>query len=445
MSAVSLRTEHAVSRLRAAELVSFSGRVTRVMPTFVESDGPHAPVGTLCELRSNGHNAVTAEIASINGRCVTLMPYDPVFGVRIGDAVVARERSATAEVGVGLLGRVLDARGRPIDGEGPIAPGRPRPLHGVRVNPLNRVTSDVVLETGIRAIDGLLTLARGQRVGIFAGSGVGKTTLLHCLARNVEADVRVVCLVGERGREVEELWHRVLTPAQRSRTVLVVTTADEAAIVRVRAVYLALAVAESFRDEGQHVFFVLDSLTRLAMALREVGLAAGEPPTVRAYTPSVFAALPHVIERCGAVRDGGAITAIASVLTESDDVDDPLAETLKALLDGHIVLSRELAERGQLPAIDVQRSVSRLFRAVTNVSEQSLAGDAVSQLAAYESARALIDSGMYKGGSNPLVDRAIAKREHLLEYLRQAPGERVPRERALSDLHGLLNREGSDV
>jgi flagellum-specific ATP synthase len=369
------------------------------------------------------------------------MPFGPVHGVLVGDLAVARSGAATVRVGDAVLGRVLNARGEPIDGAGPLVLPSQRELYGKQIGPLERVTRSDTLETGIKAIDALLTVGVGQRLGIFAGSGVGKTTLLHSVARNVDADVRVLCLVGERGREAADLWHNTLTDDLRARSVEVVSTSDDPAVVRVRAVHYAAAIAEHFRDQGRHVVFLLDSLTRLAMALREVGLAAGEPPTVRAYTPSVFAVLPRVVERFGAVRDVGAITAFFSVLTEGDDTDDPLAETLKALLDGHVTLSRELAEQGQYPAINVHKSVSRFFPFLANETHQAIAADIIAQLAAYEASRSLIESGLHKPGVNERLDRAIALREELLRQLRQRPDERCSMADSLAKLQAVIGEK----
>lgn len=433
-----------VERIRSADLVAMRGRLTRVMPTFVEADGPHAAVGTVCRIECLGRTPIEAEIVSVDERRVVLMPYASIHGLMIGDTVSALQRSARVGVGRSFLGRVVSAVGAPLDGGIPIVPEADRPLHGVPISPLAREGATEPLETGIRAVDALLTLGRGQRMGIFAGSGVGKTTLLNCMARNVAADVRVICLVGERGREAEEFWNHVLSDDLRASTVLVVSTSNEPAIVRARAVHHALALAEHFRDQGAHVLFVLDSMTRLAMALREIGLAVGEPPTVRAYTPSVFAVMPQVIERFGALRSAGAITALVSVLTETDEADDPLAETLKALLDGHIVLSRELAEQGQLPAIDVQRSVSRYFRTVTSADAQALASEAIGQLSTYAASRSLVESGMYKPGMNARLDRALSCRDRLLALLRQSPDECVPRAQALQQFAGVLAAGGTN-
>jgi flagellum-specific ATP synthase len=427
-----------LERLRSTSFVAASGRVTRIMPTYIEADGPLAQVGTVCSIESTDHPPLAAEVVGIDVQRIVLMPYGPVHGVLVGDRVVGRSGGASVQVGEAMLGRAIDALGRPIDGGPPIAAHAARPLFGPRIGPLERVSSSCALETGIKAIDGVMTLGIGQRVGIFAGSGVGKTTLLGSMARHVKADVRVICLVGERGREAAEFWTETLSPELRQRSVLVVSTSDDPAIVRARAVHFATAIAEYFRDQNRHVVFFLDSLTRLAMALREVGLAVGEPPTLRAYTPSVFATLPRVIERFGAVRDSGAITALLAVLTEGEESEDPLAETVKALLDGHVVLSRDLAEQGQLPAINLQRSVSRFFRMVADAQHQSIAREVVAQVATYEASRSLVESGLYKPGASAPLDRALAVREALMRFLRQEPPERVALPDAVSGLARIL-------
>lgn len=427
-----------LDRLRSSGLVASTGRITRIMPTFLEGDGPLAPVGTVCSIHVAGRDALQAEIVGIDPQRVVLMPYGPVHGVLVGDAIVAQSGAARALVGEALLGRVVSALGQPIDGAGSVAANAARPLYGARISPLERLSKTTAVETGVKAIDGPLTLGVGQRIGIFAGSGVGKTTLLNSIARNVQADVRVICLVGERGREAAEFWNDTLTPDLRRNSIQVVSTSDDPAVVRARAVHYAATIAEYFRDQGKHVVFFLDSLTRLAMALREVGLAVGEPPTLRAYTPSVFATLPRVVERFGAVRGAGAITALLSVLTEGDEVDDPLAETVKALLDGHIVLSRELAEQGQFPAVNLQRSVSRFFRLVAAPHHQAAAAEVIAQIATYEASRSLVESGLYKAGSSPRLDRALAAREALMAFLRQSPQDRIALDAAVAGMTSVV-------
>ena len=326
--------------------------------------------------------------------------------------------------GDGFAGRAVDALGLPIDGCGAILDAVPVPA-GEVARPLDRVDPHQRLTTGIRAIDGLLTLGVGQRIGIFAASGVGKTSLVDQLARQIDYDRCVLCLVGERGREVSGLWKTIGQGPNGARVAMVAATSDQSPVLRVRAVDQALAIAEYWRGQGEHVVLLLDSVTRLAMALREIGLAAGSPPTVRAYTPNVFAALPRLVERCGAVSGQGAITAIMTVLSETDDVDDPIVELMKSLLDGHIVLSRSLAEQGHFPAIDVLRSVSRQASRLVDGDHQVAMRDAVALLAAYDESRVMIESGVYRARSNDRVDRAIAARDGLNAFLCQPSGEAV--------------------
>jgi flagellum-specific ATP synthase len=333
-------------------------------------------------------------------------------------------------VGEALLGRAVDGLGRPIDGGPPIPRLTLAALDAAAAPALDRLSPTERLDTGVRAIDTLLTLAKGQRIGVFAASGVGKTTLLTQLVNQIDADVCVICLVGERGREVEELWAHDLPAAARRRSVLVAATSDQSAALRARACSYALAAADHWRARGAHVLLVVDSVTRYAMALREIGLAAGEPPTVRAYTPGVFAALPRLVEGCGAVRGQGAITAIFTVLSETDDVDDPISETMRSILDGHIVLSRELAEQAHFPAIDVPRSISRLARSVQSAADRACAEDAIARLSTYEAARTLIETGVYRSGANPGIDAALAARPRLLAFLQQGAHESTPAEAA---------------
>jgi len=307
---------------------------------------------------------------------------------------------------------------------------------------MDRVDASAPLATGIRAIDGLLTLARGQRVGVFAASGVGKTSLMEQLAAQVESDRTIICLVGERGREVEAIWRKLSRRDDRKRYTVVAATSDESAVLRARAASYALCLADHWRSKGEHVLLLVDSVTRLAMALREIGLAAGAPPTVRAYTPNVFAALPRLVERCGATRSAGSITAIMTVLSETDDVDDPIVELMKSLLDGHIILSRTLAEQGHFPAIDVTRSVSRGAERLHSDEQVKAMREVVAMLAAYEEARVMIESGVYKAGTNLWVDRALAARAAVTAFLRQDSREAAGFDATLRTLQALAGKTG---
>ena len=429
-----------LDRIGSADLIVRSGRVRRIHATYLEADGPNLPLGSICdvETRDGDLAGALAQVVGVNPDSIVLAPFEDPSAIPFGAQVRARLEGDRAPVGDAFLGRAVDAMGRPID-------GRPQPgggifgsLAGDRVAPLSRASSRQPLETGIRAIDGLLTLGVGQRVGIFAAAGVGKTSLMSQLARQVTADRVVVCLVGERGREVEAIWNDGLGAGVRERSVMVAATSDQSAALRVRACHYALALAEHWRAEGHSVLLLLDSVTRLAMAMREIGLAAGEPPTVRAYTPGVFSAVPKVVERCGAVRAGGAITAIMTVLSETDDIDDPVSEMMKSLLDGHIVLSRALAEQGHFPAIDVTASVSRLAHDLMSPEHRTAAESALEGMSLYQASRTLIETGIYARGANPALDRALEQRPALLSFLRQPQFERAP-------FAEIVRRLGADV
>jgi flagellum-specific ATP synthase len=423
-------TEHRfLTAIEQADLVVRNGRVTRILPTFVEADGPNAPLGALCEIETRSDRgrsgAMLAEIVGVNPTSVVLAPFDDSQPTFSGARVTARAQGRDSPVGDMFIGRAVDALARPIDGHESIVADAWSPLVRSPTPPLDRTSASAVLETGVRAIDGLLTLGRGQRVGVFAASGVGKSTLMTQFANQIDADRCVICLVGERGREVEALWSRDLSPAAKARSTLVSATSDESAAMRVRACDYALTLADHWRRRGLHVLLLLDSVTRLAMAMREIGLAAGEPPTVRAYTPSVFAAAPKLVERCGALRDGGSITAIMTVLCETDDTDDPVAEMMKSLLDGHIILSRELAEQNHYPAIDLPRSISRMASGLACESQRRDMSNALSLISTYETSRTLIEAGIYVPGASAQIDRALERRPALLDFVRQSPTERT--------------------
>ncbi len=427
-----------LQRMRRAELVRHLGTVTRVLPGFLETNGPNVSIGALCQIACSDGDALTAEAVSATAHSIVLMPYGTTHGVRVGDTVHAEDKSSAVWVGDEFLGRAIDGLGRPVDGGTPIHGSVSSNLYGSVTPPMQRNTEHIAVETGVRAIDSLLTLASGQRIGIFAGSGVGKTTLVNAIARNVQCDVKVICLVGERGREAAEFWRKNVSEADRKKTVLVASTSDQPAVLRARAVHLALTLAEYFRDQGRHALFVMDSITRYAMALREIGLAIGEPPTARAYTPSVFAALPKVVERCGSAIAGGTITGIFSVLSESDDIEDPLSEVMRSLLDGHLMLSRDMAEQGRYPAIDVTRSISRLMDAVATPQEVKAAHSAVAALAQYEKSRILIETGAYKTGGSPSIDRAVALHDRLVSHICQDLAVSCPRAVGVEALAHLL-------
>jgi len=430
-----------LERIAESQTVARTGRVTRILPTYIEADGPAVARGAICAIETRvgaRRDEVLAQVVGVNADSVILAPFETAAATFPGAVVTARPHADLAPVGDAFQGRVVDAFGRPLDGGAAIRAQAFAPLGGEPGAALERTASHEPMETGVRAIDSLLTLAQGQRVGVFAAAGVGKTSLMNQLARQVKADRCVICLVGERGREVEALWGRGLSSQAKARTVLVAATSDQAAAMRVRAADYAMALADHWRRQGHHVLFLLDSATRLAMALRETGLAAGEPPTVRAYTPGVFAAMPRLVEGCGALASGGAISAVMTVLSEGDEIDDPISEMMKSLLDGHILLSRKLAEQGHFPAIDIPRSISRLSGGLTPKAHADDVARALTLLSVYEHSRTLIETGVYVGGANPQIDAAIAARPGLTTFLRQRSDEHAVPAEAFKALAKIL-------
>lgn len=414
-------------------LLGFNGLV-------IEALGPDAKIGELCEIDGNGQGKnIRAEVVGFREGRVLLMPFGHLRGVSAGARVRSLGRTLKVPVGPGMIGRVLDAFGTPLDGGPDIEAESHRDIQPPPINPMRRVPLDEALETGVRAIDGVLPFAKGQRVGVFAGSGVGKSTLLGMMARHVRADVVVVGMIGERGREVGDFLQEALGAEGRERSVMLVATADQPALVRTHAVHAAHAVAEYFRDQGQDVLLIIDSITRFAMAQREVGLAVGEPPTSRGYPPSVFNLLPQILERGGRVREGGSISAIYSVLVEGDDMNEPVADHMRAILDGHVVLSRELAARGQLPAIDLLSSVSRLVSRVATVEEQHVIQRVRTIVSTYEASRDLIDMGAYQAGANSSLDEAIVLYPRIVECLRQTPTQWSTRQESVDQLREIIS------
>jgi flagellum-specific ATP synthase len=431
---------HFLDAVRQADLVRRVGTVSEFFGLMVEAIGPDAAVGELCELYPRGHGtAVPAEVIGLKEGRVLLMPYADLGGVSLGAEVIATGRSAHIDVGDALLGRVIDAFGAPLDGKpAPLVRAR-QPLYPPPINPLRRTRIREVLETGVRALDAMLTVGRGQRVGIFSGSGVGKSTLLGMIARNARADVSVVALVGERGREVRDFIEDTLGPEGLRRSVVVAVTSDQPALVRRRAAFAATAIAEHFRDRGLHTVLMMDSLTRFAMAQREIGLAVGEPPTARGYTPSVFALLPRLLERGGNGENGGSLTAFYSVLVEADDMNDPIADSVRAILDGHIVLDREIAHRGRFPAIDVLQSVSRLLPDLASGEELDSARQALKALTLVRASRDLVEVGAYRAGTNPDLDQALRVAPALEALFAQASTQRIARADAMRELRSALS------
>ncbi len=422
----------------AAPMVRRLGEVSSYNGLVIEALGPEVGVGELCHIdRGAPHAPILCEVVGFRKGRTQLMPFGTVDGIAAGQGIRACGRSLDVPVGDALLGRVVDAFSEPLDGR-PLVLERRHALRRAPINPLHRAPITAPVTTGVRAIDTLLTLGEGQRIGVFAGSGVGKSTLLGALAREVKADVTVLALIGERGREVGDFLQHSLGETGLRRSVVMVATADEPAVTRVHATHAAHAVAEYFRDSGRSVLLVVDSMTRFAMAQREIGLAVGEPPTFRGYTPSVFAQLPRMLERCGRLQAGGSITGVYSVLVEGDDMNEPITDHMRAILDGHIVLSRELAARGHHPAIDILHSASRTLDAVASAEQLALARQARQDLALYESARDLIELGAHQRGANPALDRVIDRRPLLDAVLRQSPQDATPREVAFQRLAAAL-------
>jgi flagellum-specific ATP synthase len=400
------------------------GQVVESIGNTIESAGPVASVGECCEIEDRVGIKHRAEVIGFRGARVISMPMKTTDGVRFGDSVIALGCGPEVVVGQGMIGQILDGMGIPMDRRKLVGSTERLPLEGTVHAPLDRVPIHVPLGTGIRTIDGLLTVGRGQRVGIFGGSGVGKSTLIGIMTRNTEADVTVVGLVGERGREVREFVENALGKVGLARSVVVVSTSDESPLMRMRAAMTATTIAEFFARKGEAVLLVLDSLTRFAMAAREIGLAAGEPPTAKGYTPSVFSRLAKLVERAGNFRTGS-ITAFYTTLMEGDDQQDPLVDAVRSLLDGHVVLSRRLAAEGWYPPIDLLDSISRLMPAVTQTNHREQAALIRRMLATYARSEDLVRIGAYKPGADADLDRALQSRSAMREFMMQAPKERV--------------------
>jgi flagellum-specific ATP synthase len=425
-----------VTAVKDADTVVYEGTINKSVGIMVESRGPLAFVGELCKVVIPERGVqVPAEVVGFKNGTALLFPYDNESGIRSGLKVVATGKPLSAKVGESLLGRVVNTLGTPMDGKGPIVYEREYPIFNTPPHVLRRKRITQPLATGVKAIDGCHTIGKGQRIGIFSGSGVGKSTLLGMIAKNTSADVNVIALVGERGREVRDFIEKDLGEKGMAKSVVVVATSDQAPIARIRGAYLATAVAEYFRDLGRDVLFMMDSITRFAMAQREIGLAVGEPPATKGYTPSVFALLPRLLERSG-MAEKGSITGIYTVLVEGDDVSEPVSDAVRAILDGHIVLSRKLAQRNHYPAVDVLMSISRLTPAVTDPEHRRAIAEIKQVLAYYYDAEDLIQIGAYVKGSDARTDWAISKFDAVQSFLRQDVDEGF----AYEDTKALLYR-----
>ena len=435
-----LELEHYTEKVAAMDCMTYQGRVKRMSGAIVEAHGPQVAVGELCEIlpRDSDANRIRAEVVGFRENTTILMPLEKLNGIRAGDPVVSSNGDLKVGLGMKLLGRVLDGLGDPIDGGEDIACPHSSPIYNDAPPPLERGSIEKPLNTGVRAIDMPLTLGRGQRVGIFAGAGVGKSTLLAQIARNAEADANVIALVGERGREVREFIENTLGPEGLEKSVVVVATADMPPLLKVKAAFTSTTIAEYLRDQGLHVLYMMDSLTRVANSQREIGLAAGEPPTAQGYPPSVFSLIPELTERLGNSRRGS-ITGIYSVLVERDDFTEPVADAVRASLDGHIILSRRLADRGHYPAIDILGSISRLQRDVADEAELEMSRKLRSIISTYREAEDLIKIGAYNKGTSPAIDRAMDLMPEVNSFLQQDMNESCPHRESCAHLKSITD------
>jgi len=426
-----------LQRLDDIRPIKVHGRVCRAVGLTIEGTGPVSSIGQICQIISPAGDCVEAEVVGFRDNRVLVMPLGEVRGIGPGSRLMYQPDNPSVPVGPELLGRVLDGLGHPLDGKGPVSSTTTYPLYSPSLNPLDRARITKPLDLGIRAINGLLTCGGGQKVGIFAGSGVGKSVLLGMMCRQTAADVTVLALIGERGREVKEFIEKELGEEGLKHTVVIAATSDQPPLVRLRGAFIATAIAEYFRDQGRDVLLLMDSLTRVGHAQREVGLAVGEPPTSKGYPPSVFTILPRLLERVGPTTKG-TLTGLYTVLVEGDDLADPVADFVRAILDGHIVLSRDLAARAHFPAIDVLQSVSRVMPDISDPSHMNSARALKELMSLYRNAEDLINLGAYRSGSNPRLDLAVAMMDPITQFLRQGISERADLATSLQGLDQLV-------
>ena len=436
---LSINLEKYYKKLKNTSTILSVGSVTNVTGLVVEAKGLVAKLGTVCDIFTKGdQKKVGAEVLGFKDNKVKLMPFEEIRGIGPGSRVVARQEKSSVSVGQALLGRVIDGVGNPIDNKGEIKKEKEYPIYADPVNPLSRKRITRSLDIGIRAVNGLLTIGCGQRMGIFSGSGVGKSVLLGMIARNTKADVNVIALIGERGREVNEFIEKELGEEGLKRSVIIVATSDHLPLIRMRGAFIATAIAEYFRDQGNHVNLMMDSVTRFAMAQREIGLALGEPPTMKGYTPSVFTMLPKLLERAGTSANRGTITGLYTVLVEGDDTNEPIADALRSILDGHIVLKRELAMQNHYPAIDILSSISRVMDDIISSSQKENANKLKAVMATYRKSEDLINIGAYVAGSNPKIDYAIEMNDRATGYLMQGMEDCVTYDESVQQLEELF-------
>jgi len=421
-----------------SSLVKKTGKLSRIIGLIIEADGPGVAIGSICTVNSQVRSPIKAQVVGFRDNRTLLMPLDDIYGIEPGCVIEATEEQPSFSVSSKMIGRVLDGNGKPIDGKGPIPFGVKYSLMGTPINPLVRERISQPLDVGIKSINGLLTCAKGQRVGIMAGTGVGKSVLLGMIARNTEAEINVIALIGERGREVKEFIEENLGTEGLKRSIVIAAASDQPPLVRLRGAFIAMTIAEYFRDQGKDVLLMMDSITRFALAQREIGLSIGEPPTTKGYPPSAFSLLPKLLERAGTAQGNGTITGLYTVLTEGDDLNEPVSDAVRAVLDGHIVLDRELATHNHYPAIDILASVSRLMIDVTSKEHYDLSMKLKDILATYNEAKDLINIGAYAKGSNAKWDIAIEKIDRINVYLKQGIMETVNMVESLSALKEIV-------
>lgn len=439
MTAYELNLRKYTDLVDSIHLSKDSGKVTEVTGMMVKGFLPGASVGSICRINPTGtEKHFLAEVVGFKDQSVLMMPLHEMRGVGLGSRITLVQQNASVRVGEALLGRVVNGLGQTIDGGDPLEGGREIPLYSEVRNPLERRPIRESLDLGVRAINAALTIGRGQRIGIMAGSGVGKSVLLGMMARNSKADVNVIALIGERGREVREFIENDLGAEGMARSVVVCVTSDQSPLLRMRGAFVATAIAEYFSAQGKNVLLMMDSATRFAMAQREIGLSAGEPPASKGYTPSVFATLPKLLERAGSFEGEGSITGLYTVLVEGDDMDDPIGDSVRSIVDGHIVLSRKLAHKAHFPSIDVLQSASRVMSAVAPKDHIKLAQKLREALATYRDAEDLINIGAYKPGANPKIDKAVKVIDALNAFLKQGVDEKTDMTKTLRELQGIL-------
>lgn len=424
--------------LDSLQPIQLAGKVVKVAGIIAEGHGPGLSVGSLCSVKDSQGLDVQAEVIGFKDKRVIIMPFGEMRGIKPGSRIVDISKKPTVPVGKAYLGRVIDGLGRPIDGKGLIRGTTEYPIYGNILNPLKREVISDVIDVGVRSINSLITMGKGQRIGIMSGSGVGKSVLMGMIAKNTDADVTVIGLIGERGREVREFVERSLGDDGLKKSIVIAATSDSPALVRIRGAYLATTMAEYFRDQGLDVILIMDSITRFAMSLREVGLAAGEPPSAKGYTPSVFAQMPKLLERAGTIEGRGSITGIYNVLVEGDDMNEPIADSVRSIVDGHIVLSRTLAHRGHYPAVDVLASISRVMKDIITPEHRDNVNRLIKTLATYKEAEDLINIGAYVDGSDIEIDFAKKMIGEINSFLEQEIDEKISFSAGLSQLNNLF-------